>query len=305
MLTMFLSSRERAGICRPLAAHYRTAALAVAGLSLLTGCSPAKQITPARLEQGYTIVLPGIEGSSTLNANIVRGLVDGGWPGAIEVYDWTAGSVLLFPVNLRALDRNKSQARRIATKIMAYQMKHPNRPVHVIGHSGGGGVAVLALEALPKDRPITSAILLGPAISPDYDLIPALRRTQNGIWNFYSRHDVGFLKAGTSLMGTIDGRHTSAAGAVGFRMPWGLDEEDRRLYATHLRQQAYSRKMADSGHAGGHVGWSNRRFVAEWLSPIMCSQMNQRATYAADSPQSAGKTDSGPPLSGRSHRANN
>lgn len=256
--------------------------LGVLAVPLVGGCTPAKQITPARLDQGYTVILPGIEGTSTLNASVVRGLVNGGWPGAIEVYDWTAGSVLLFPVNLRALDRNREQARRVAAKIVAYQAKYPGRPVHIIGHSGGGGVAVLALEALPAERPITSAILLAPAISPTYDLRSALRRTQEGIWNFYSRHDVGFLKAGTTVMGTIDGRHTSAAGAVGFQMPWGLDEEDRRLYATRLRQQAYSRKMAESGHTGGHVGWSNPRFVADWLCPIMMTQIQQRPVIASD-----------------------
>jgi len=249
---------------------------------LLAGCSPARQLTPARLERGYTIILPGIEGTSTLNADVAKGLVDGGWPGALEVYDWTAGSVLLFPVNLRALERNKDEARRIAQKVVAYQTKYPGRPVHIIGHSGGGGVAVLALEALPEGRRITSAILLAPAISPDYNLTKALRKTRHGVWNFYSRHDVGFLKAGTLLMGTIDGRHTSAAGAVGFQMPWGLDEEERRLYATHLRQQPYSRKMAESGHMGGHVGWANRRFVAEWLCPIMLAQMNVQPTAGPD-----------------------
>jgi pimeloyl-ACP methyl ester carboxylesterase len=260
--------------------------LGIAGVlvvPLLGGCAPAKQLTPARLDRGYTIILPGIEGTSFLNTSVAKGLVDGGWPGAVEVYDWTAGSVLLFPVNLRALERNKEKARRIAEKITRYQIKYPGRPVHIIGHSGGGGVAVLALEALDSGRQITSAILLAPAISPDYDLRRALRQTEYGIWNFYSRHDVGFLKAGTTVMGTIDGRHTSAAGAVGFQMPWGLDEDDRRLYAVKLRQQAYSRKMADSGHTGGHVGWANRQFVAEWLCPIMCAQIPERPSLAAES----------------------
>lgn len=257
--------------------------VAVLAMPLLGGCTPARQITPSRLDRGYTIILPGIEGTSFLNTSVAKGLVDGGWPGAVEVYDWTAGSVLLFPVNLRAYERNRDKARRIAEKITEYQDKHPGRPVHIIGHSGGGGVAVLAVEALPPGRQITSALLLAPAISPTYDLRRALRHTEYGIWNFYSRHDVGFLKAGTTVLGTIDGQHTSAAGAVGFQMPWGLDEEDRRLYAAKLRQQAYSRKMADSGHTGGHVGWANRRFVAEWLCPIMCSQIPDRPALAAES----------------------
>lgn len=259
-------------------------ACGVAGvaLALLGGCGPAKYIDRARLEQGYTIVLPGIEGTSPLNASLARGLVDGKWPAAVEVYDWTAGSVFLFPVTLRALERNKDEARKIARKIVAYQDKYPGRPVHVIGHSGGGGIAVLTLEALPPDRQVTSAILLAPAISPEYDLRRALRHAQVGIYNFYSPYDVGFLKAGTTLMGTIDGQHTAAAGAVGFRPPWGLNEADRQLYATKLRQQPYTRKMAQSGHAGGHTGWSGRRFVIEWLCPLLFSQVNEQAVLAAE-----------------------
>ncbi|MBI4579913.1 MAG: alpha/beta fold hydrolase [Planctomycetes bacterium] len=254
----------------------------VLALPLVCGCGPTRYVAPDRLAHGYTVILPGIEGASYLNRNVAKGLISGGWPGAVEVYDWTAGTILLFPVNLRALDRNKHEAAKVARKIMDYQDRHPDQPVHIIGHSGGGGVALLALEALPPERQITSALLLAPAVSPDYDLRRALRRTQHGVWNFYSRHDVGFLKAGTTLMGTIDGRHTSAAGAVGFQMPWGLDDADRRLYSHKLRQQPYSRKMADSGNTGGHTGWANRQFVSEWLCPIMIAQAGEHAAFAAD-----------------------
>ncbi len=260
-------------------------------LAPFCGCfSPTREVSTERLNHGYIVVLPGIEGVSYLNHNIAEGLVDGGWPGAVEVYDWTAGSVLLFPVNLRAYERNKREAAKIAAKITAYQDKHPGRPVHLIGHSGGGGVAVLALEALPPSRKITSALLLAPAISPDYDLRRALRRTEQGIWNFYSRYDIGFLKAGTTVMGTIDGEHTSAAGAVGFQMPWGLDEADRRLYSTLLKQQPYSRKMGDSGNSGGHIGWANRQFVGEWLCPILLAQSSQQTVFAADTGDSGRQT---------------
>ncbi len=261
-------------------------------LPMVCGCGSAvKNVTTSRLDRGYTVILPGIEGASFLNRNIAKGLIDGGWPGAVEVYDWTAGSVFLFPVNLRALERNRDQAAKIADKIVQYQAKHPGRPVHVIGHSGGGGVAVLVLEALPPERQITSALLLAPALSPDYDLRRALRHTEQGVWNFYSRYDVGFLKAGTTVMGTIDGRHESAAGAVGFQTPWGLDESDRRLYATKLRQQPYARKMADSGHTGSHTGWAGRQFVADWLAPIMRAQMGDHAIFAADTGQPNGHQD--------------
>ncbi len=252
-------------------------ALLAGGCSDLSGYRASE-----RLAQGYTIVLPGIEGRSWINTSLVKGLADGGVPTAIEVYDWTAAGWLSVPVNLRGQERNRRQGRKIARRIMEYQDKYPGKPVHLIGHSGGGGVAVYALEALPANRQITAAILLGPALAPDYDLCRALKRTRLGIWNYYSPYDVGFLRAGTTVMGTVDGRHTSAAGAVSFAQPWGLDEEDRRLYGSKLHQQGYTPKMADSGHRGRHTHWAKRSFVAEWLAPVLLSHLQDQAHYAAD-----------------------
>lgn len=244
---------------------------------LLPGCGTSKLSTPDRYDNGYVVVLPGIEGKGPFSANIAKGLDDGGVGSNITIHDWTAGTLLLFPVTMRAETRNQRQARRVAQMIIDYQDKYPNRPVHLIGHSGGGGLAVLTLEALPPQRRIASAILLAPAIAPTYDLTRALRRTEFGVYNYYSRRDRGFLGAGTTIVGTIDGEHTSAAGAVGFQVPYGLSAEGREFYRTKLHQQRYTPKMAESGHSGGHLGWANRTFVAEWLAPILRAQIEQIA----------------------------
>jgi hypothetical protein len=79
------------------------------------------------------------------------------------------------------------------------------------------------------------------------------------------------------LMGTIEGRHTSAAGAVGFSVPDVLDPEGRELYGARLHQQQYTRKMLESGHTGGHTGWAFPKFVAEWLAPVINAQIQARA----------------------------
>lgn len=252
-------------------------------VSFLAGCNSTRELrAPERYRHGYVIVLPGVEGKSTLNRSIARGLADGGVRAAIEVHDWTLGpSWLSAVVNLRAESHNRREARRIAQKIVQYQNRYPGQPVHIVGHSGGGGIAVYTLESLPPRREITSAILLAPALSPTYDLRPALRHVEKGIYNFYSPYDVGFLGLGTSVAGTIDGQHTRAAGAVGFTVPWGLDQDDRRLYADFLYQQRYLSRMVKSGHPGTHVGWSNRRFVAEWLAPILLSHAGSTASAAA------------------------
>lgn len=249
----------------------------------LAGCStPSSLRSAARYERGLVIVLPGVEGESHMPVNIAKGLADGGVPCAIEIYDWTYGVPWVAPVfNLRSEAHNRRQARIIAGKLMVYQDRYPGRPTYIVGHSGGGGIAVWTLEALPQNREITAAILLAPAISPDYSLRYALRRTRVGIYNFYSPYDVGFLRLGTTVAGTIDGEHTRAAGAIGFSAPWGLTTEDRQLYASRLIQQRYTPKMAESGHVGTHFGWANRQFVAEWLSVLINSHLDT-ANFASD-----------------------
>ena len=262
---------------------------AVTALLLAAGCGgPKELLAPERFAHGYVVVLPGVEGSSTLNRSVAQGLADGGVQGAIEVHDWTLGPGWMSAViNLRAQSHNRLEASKIAEKIVQYQNKHPGRPVHIIGHSGGGGIAVYVLESLPPRRKVTSAILLAPALSPGYDLRPALRHVERGIYNFYSPYDVGFLGLGTSVAGTIDGRHTRAAGAVGFTMPSGLGPDDTRLYTEKLHQQRYMSKMAESGHPGTHVGWANRRFVAEWLAPTILKGVSQTVTAQAEETQPA------------------
>ena len=251
----------------------------VVGLALLlcvlpaVGCMPLRSTkelrTADRRARGYVIVLPGVEGRSYMNENIAFGLRDGGVPGAIEIHDWTVGGPLTWLLSLRWSSHHEKQAAKIVAKIKAYQDAYPGRPVCLIGHSGGGGMIVLILERLPPERKIDCAILLAPALAPDHDLRKALIHTRSGIWNYYSKYDVGFLQAGTSTFGTIDGRHARAAGAVGFVKPWGMDKSGHDLYDRLLHQQEFTPQMADTGHYGLHTTWARRSFVTRWLAPIV------------------------------------
>ena len=167
----------------------RRALLIVAALLLVStvGCARLMNFRSAeRQDQGYTLVLNGVEGAHFGHAGFVAGLKSGGVPSEIEIVDWTTGTPALMLVHLRAAGRNQRQAEQIAAKIVAYQDEHPGRPVNIIGHSGGGGMTLLTLNALPKDRKVDSAILLAAAISPDFDLRPVLPKVERGIWNYSS-----------------------------------------------------------------------------------------------------------------------
>jgi pimeloyl-ACP methyl ester carboxylesterase len=223
--------------------------------------------TADRLDKGLVIVLPGIEGRSTLNTSVALGVSEGGWPGAVVIHDWTTGISLLYLYHLCSFERNRRQAAHIADTIVAYQEHYPGRPVYLIGHSGGGGVAVMALECLPPDRRIAGAILMAAAACPYHDLCTALSHTCYGIWNFYSMKDMAILGAGTLVFGTIERCHTISAGAIGFAPQ--ADPAAQELYRERLHERPYELAMAPSFHCGGHLGWSNRVFVSDWIAPLL------------------------------------
>jgi pimeloyl-ACP methyl ester carboxylesterase len=234
------------------------------------GCAlPGRLQTDNRYAQGVVFILPGIEGRSLLNYNIGMGLSDGGIASAIEVYDWTAPVPGAFLYNLGAVERNRKVASRLAEQIQEYRAEHPGRPVHLIAHSGGAGVAVFTLEALPEEEPIDVAILLAPALSPEYNLTEALRRTRRGIVNFYSPYDVSFLTTGTTVFGATDREHGPAAGAVGFRYPLDLSGPGRALYDGRLRQVRWDPRLRRFGADGSHVGWASRTFSRKYLANLV------------------------------------
>jgi pimeloyl-ACP methyl ester carboxylesterase len=243
--------------CRPLLAHLRVS---------------------ERQERGLILVLPGIDGESFINHSIVHGLVDGGIQSAIEIYDWTTGFILLFIYHLRASRRHAAQAKLIADRIVRYKRAYPGRPVQIIGHSGGAGMAVLAVESLPDGVAVDTLILLQGALSPEFNLTRTLSRSEHGIVNFYSHLDILFLGVGTLLAGTIDGRPSPAAGMIGFRPPRGLSYVDRRLYQDKFRQVPFRATMARDFNFGGHMGATNRVFIARHVVPLLQMSTTRQLT---------------------------
>lgn len=257
----------------------RRNALLTFGLTLLTlvGCaSPNRDIKARDSRRGIVYVLPGIEGRSLWNERIARGLIEGGVMSHVEIYDWTTQVPGNFLGNLTMLERNRGEAATLAESIIKYRDQNPGAPIHLVGHSGGAGIAVLALEALPPGRQIDMALLLAPAISPEYDLTTALRRTRSGIVNFYSEHDVS-LQVGTSVFGTIDRNSGPSAGAIGFERPSDLTETNARLYDKRLRQVRWTRRLKSRGADGSHVGWATRTFAREYLAPMILANESREA----------------------------
>ena len=222
--------------------------------------------TPERLSRGLVIVLPGIEGRSYLNRSIARGLAQGGVEYGIEIYDWTYGPPWQL-WSLRSRRRHTEQATLVAAKIAAYQNEYPKRPVHLVGHSGGGAMIAYTLETLEAGRKITSGVMLVPALSPKYPMRQAVSRTERGIWNFCSHGDLLFLGIGTLLCGTTEGLHCVSAGNVGFSKQ--VVQDSIVSNKAQLRNVPYQWHMLKTGHWGGHLSVAVPQFVAGHVAPLV------------------------------------
>ncbi len=223
-------------------------------------------MSPARLERGWVIVLPGIEGRSPLNNWVVTGLVQGEVPYGIEIHDWTRGPLQLWR-NLRDSPYHAKQVQILGDKIARYRESHPQQPVYLIGHSGGGAMALFTLEQLSPEVKVSAGLLLLAAVSPAYDYRPALRGTTRGLWNFSSLGDLYALGLGTLLLGTCDGRHAISAGCQGFHQ---RPSDKSAAHGPELTEIRFQPRMVWDGNLGGHFGAVNPRFVRKWIAPLLC-----------------------------------
>jgi pimeloyl-ACP methyl ester carboxylesterase len=264
-------------------------------LFFLGGCAAPSQpyVSESRLERGLVIVLPGIEGRSLFNEEICRGLNAGGVTCAIELHDWTSGVPLGFIWNLWSEQRNRREAGNIAERISRYQLNHPDRPVVLVGQSGGCAIATWTCEAMRWGRKVDGVVMLAAALSPGYRLTTALDSTNRGIVNFYSSRDVLLLWAGTKIYGTMDGKHSTSAGNVGFSVPPGKlrPREYDKLYQVPWRSE-----MARTGNVGMHLTSGTASFVAQYIAPLVkAKQWNRRIVVRIISGEKAATRSIVPP----------
>ena len=256
--------------------HRTTLCLSVAGLCLAAGgCTTtreAKLSADALREKGLVIILPGIEGNSPINEHIRQGLRGAGITCAVDIHPWGFMlPVVKLAVNQINVPGNRAAGRKIAGQIAAYQDRYPDRPVYLVGHSGGAGIAVFALEALdemPGDRHVAGVVLLSASLSCDYDLTTALGHSREGIVNFYNDKDIILLGLGTRIMGNVDGGRAASAGRVGFQEPAAGDAPSGAAAYKKLYQVRIVKDMVDDTTAP-HVASTSAPFisayVAEWI----------------------------------------
>ncbi|MFP4054872.1 MAG: serine aminopeptidase domain-containing protein [Phycisphaerae bacterium] len=245
--------------------RHKRIAIFVLASAMFGGCNHQPYVSEERLGRGLVVVLSGVEGRGPLNEAICRGLDRGGVEMAIENYSWALPGMVLY--NLRSSDHHTRKAEALSRHIAEYKVRHPGRPVFLVGHSGGAAIAVWATERLPAGSKVDGIVLLAPALSPKYSLQFALAHSRRGVVSFHSRGDWVLLGMGTQIAGTMDGKHTASAGMVGFEAPPG----SAGAGYPNVYQIAWKAGMSGSGHVGGHLTSGAQRFVSGYVAPLMLS----------------------------------
>lgn len=223
--------------------------------------------TMGNLDDEVVFILDGVGGAQFGPVLIRRALREEGHSLGTVVYDWQCGLRGEIWTDLMWLRRNRVMGARLARKLLAFRRDHPQATVHLVSYSGGTGIAVFALERL-RGRPLIETLVMPcPALSPTYNLGPALRAVERA-YALVSPKDWGILGLGTQIFGTTDRQFCHAAGRVGFRIPADATAADVEAYE-RLREIPWSRELRRYGHHGGHTGWAGVPFLRAHLLPIL------------------------------------
>src|SRR5262249_27658437 len=152
----------------------------------------------------------GVGGIDPLGTAAKWALRQSGVPHEVRDFVWTHGTGSLLK-DLQDTQHLMCKADDLAIEVRKIKAEEPWRPVYLIGHSGGAGLVLATAERLPPDT-LERVILLSAAVSPSYDLRPALLATKREIVSFHSHLDRFWLDWGTSQFGTIDRVYGPSAG---------------------------------------------------------------------------------------------
>jgi len=195
-----------------------------------------------------------------------RGLRKAGFTGEFRYWSWHAAwrAWLVLPL-LADGTHTERRARELATFLREQRLAHPERPMHLMGYSAGGFIAVRALELLAAEAEagespieVDSLVLLAAAFWPGRDLNPASRCVRGVIVNSTSPIDV-IVGLGTCITGTCDRHFSPSIGSRGYRGQPCDKVVSLRWKASLIRQ----------GHIGSHFTAAATNFIEKTIAPIV------------------------------------
>src|SRR5689334_20921567 len=96
-------------------------------LLVIPGCFRPR-MTPAAMERGYVLMLPGVECYNWTMSGMAHGLCEAGIDRAMEINLWGGRPFGTFP-NLRHYPENRKKAARLADMLVRYRQDHPTAPI--------------------------------------------------------------------------------------------------------------------------------------------------------------------------------
>jgi pimeloyl-ACP methyl ester carboxylesterase len=188
-----------------------------------------------------------------------------GAPIQVETFVWSHGYKKVLPDQLD-FSHAQAQGELLAEVVVAYRQQHPRARIHLVGHSAGSMVVLSAAEHLPPGS-LCSIVLLGPSVSSEYDIRPALRCARCGLEVHYSSRDWLYLGFCTSLVGCADRRYCGASGRRGFSLRVESPEDAGLL--EHLHQHPWQASDRELGHNGGHYGAYQTEYLKARVLPVL------------------------------------
>jgi pimeloyl-ACP methyl ester carboxylesterase len=205
---------------------------------------------------GRMILLPGITNTTSQLAYLQRRLRQNHQGMDIRTHRW--GPRLGWIHTLRSYERNRETARAIAADLAAYRRDNQQAVINLLGYSGGGGLAVFIVQALPDDVAINRLILIAPAISYLHPIADdVLPHVSELMVNFTSWLDIQ-IGLGTRIFGNMDGTRHGGAGAKGF------NTDDPKLL-----QIPWRGAMIRQWHPGNHIAYLSPPWQRKYLFPAL------------------------------------
>lgn len=248
-------------------------ALAISGCATKSVWHPdeSEAERQARLTRGCIFYFDGA-GGGTARANyaggVMRGLRDAGYPGEARMMAWETGRGL-FADEVARVSYKRAKAARDAKQIRVYRGTHPGAPASLLGFSAGTAEVVFALECLDESESVGHVVLLGAAISRDYDMTKALKRVRGKLYIITSTHD-RMLGIAMPFAGTADRKfHDPGAGLRGFVLPRGASAATRKLYAEKIVTIPYKKEFRKDKDKGLHFDNVKEGFIRDFVAPLL------------------------------------
>jgi pimeloyl-ACP methyl ester carboxylesterase len=216
-------------------------------------------------EKGVVYLIDGVGGFGLAPKVMETALAEAGVPHELRNFYWSHGFGR-WHADLTDDENLRRKASELADSIMDLRTRS-GRPVYIVAKSGGTAIALSALAQLPAES-VERVVLLSSAVSPDYDLVPALRAVRVEVVSFWSPKDKFILGFGTSMFGTADGVMGNGAGLIGFRTPEQRCAADLAQYRK-LRQVEWDESMRKTYNYGTHIGTSMPLFVRQYVAPLV------------------------------------